>query len=137
MTLWKKILIAMVSIIFFISLLIGVSAFDLTGTVIRDFESEIVELTANNTVEQMNSMFSDGRNIATRMVEETGAHEIAELQDLNEEARRTYEEQLSNDLNDFLELSQMTGGDTFHFINMYLKNGVKAVTAGGGILPSI
>ena len=135
MTLWKKILIAMVSIIFFISLLIGVSAFDLTGTVIRVFESEIVELTANNTVEQMNSMFSDGRNIATRMVEETGAHEIAELQDLNEEARRTYEEQLSNDLNDFLELSQMTGGDTFHFINMYLKNGVKAVTVGGGILP--
>ena len=135
MTLWKKILIAMVSIIFFISLLIGVSAFDLTGTVIRDFESGIVELTAKNTVDQMNTMFSGGRNIATRMVEETGVHEIAELRNLNEEALRTYEEQLSKDLNDFLELSQMTGSDTFHFINMYLKNGVKAVTAGGGILP--
>lgn len=135
MTLWKKILIAMVSIIFFISLLVGVSAFDLTGTVVRNFESEIVELTASNTVGQMLDMFSGARNIVTRMVEETGAHEIAEHTDLSAGDRENYEKVLRNNLIDFLELSQMTGGDTFHFINMYLKNGVKAVTAGESILP--
>ena len=135
MTVWKKILIAMVSIIFFISLLIGVSAFDLTGTVVRNFESEIVELTADNAVEQMRDMFSGARNIVTRMVEETGAHVIAERTDLSADEQAHYEELLRNELIDFLELSQMTGGDTFHFINMYLKNGVRAVTAGDGILP--
>ena len=135
MTLWKKILIAMVSIIFFISLMIGVSAFDLTGTVVHDFESEIVELTADNTVGQMLDLFSGARDIITRMVEETGTHAIAARTGLSAAERAEYERALRGDLIDFLELSQMTGADTFHFINMYLKNGVKAITAGEGVLP--
>ena len=135
MTLWKKILIAMVSIIFFISLMIGVSAFDLTGTVVHDFESEIVELTADNTVGQMLDLFSGARDIITRMVEETGTHAIAARTGLSAAERADYERALRGDLIDFLELSQMTGADTFHFINMYLKNGVKAITAGEGVLP--
>lgn len=125
----------MVTIIFFISLLVGVSAFDLTGTVIRDFESEITQLTASNTVEQMISLFSGARNIMTRMVEETRAHEIAEYSNLSTEDKEYYIDLLNNNLHDFLDLSQLTGADTFHFINMYLKNGVTAVTAGAGVLP--
>jgi len=135
MALWKKILIAMVSIIFFVSLLVGITAFDLTGNVIRNFEREIVELTAGNTASQLQQVFTDARTTLARMVEDTGAHAIAEYQSLEDEQRQNYSVLLESRVKNFLSVSKLTGGDTFHFINMYMENGVEAVTSGADVLP--
>ena len=135
MALWKKILIVMVAIVFSVSLAIGVAAFELTSVVINDFEQEIVQLTAEQSAEQLQTLFAGVRQSLTRMVEDTGAHKIAELTLLTEEERQNYNELLTKRLDNYLAVSALSGGEMLRFINIYMENGVEAITADTALLP--
>jgi len=135
MALWKKILYAIVGIILAVTFFVGVSAFRLSVQIVESFQREITELTASNTVNQMRTYFSDVRDTLTKMVEETDTHAIAEYNDLNEETRIQITNTLESKVESFLDTGRMVGNSTFHFINIYLENGVEAITTNNNSLP--
>lgn len=130
MTLSRKLLIAMVCIIFFVSFVVGIAAFQLAGDVVHQFEENIVELNAKNSTEHLQNVFENARDVLVQMVEHTSVYQILENEYQTEAQYAEQTNLLRAKLNDFFSLSAMAGNEMFSFINIYLKNGISVETSG-------
>lgn len=135
MALRKKILIVMVSLILTISLTLCLVCLEITGSVVSDFEDEIITLTAQKLADQMQNEFSNVKNMLTRMVEDTQVYDAAEAEIESSAERQFYGADLKEEIEHFLEIADHAGNKQLAFVNVYLSNGVTVTTAGNEELP--
>ena len=134
MSLTKKILISMVCVVFSVSIILGIVVYNLAENVVRSFEEEITTLSAKNSVTLLEETFNSARNVLVQAIKETNMYDIASA-DCDAEEQINMERKLSESLHDFLGNSSIYGGTTFSFINVYLANGINAVTTEYDTLP--
>lgn len=135
MALRKKILIVMVSLILVISLTLCLVCLEITGSVVSDFEDEIITLTAQQSAEQMQDEFSNVKNMLARMVEDTQVYDAAEAEIEDLAVCQDYSAELKKNIEYYLETADHAGNKQLAFVNIYLANGVTVTTAGNEELP--
>ncbi len=135
MSLQKKILIAMIAIVFCVSLVSYLSTYNLTNNVVSEFESEIAAMTADHTAQTLKNYLANIRTTLVRMVENVDIQKMSEYQNLTSQQIKEHSDTLQSRTNDFVALSEFVGSNPLEFINIYLKNGITAITANADVFP--
>lgn len=135
MSLKKKIVITMVCIVFSVSLLLGLVIFQQAEGVVNDFEKEIVELNAKNSVVLLQDTFDNVRAVLVQMIDSTRLYELTEKNPETEQEIIQHTRDLSERIRKFLSDSSLYGESSLPFVNIYLKNGINVTTTETEVLP--
>ena len=135
MTLSKKMLIAMVSMIFFVVITISMSSFELLRGVVQSFEENIVFLNAQSATEQLKNCFEKTRNVLAQMVDYTHIYSILDNDDFPGWDCVSAEAHLRKEESEYFSLASMTGNEMLSFANIYLVNGVNVTMTRNQDLP--
>ena len=135
MSLKKKILITMVCIVFSVSLFLGLVTFQQAEGVVNNFEKKIVVLNAQNSVVLVQDVFENVRNLLVKMVDNTDLYALAEAASQDAQATAQQEQALTDSVRAFLSDSSVYGDTSLTFVNIYLENGINALTTEQNLLP--
>ncbi len=135
MSLRKKIVIVMISMVLCVSIVSCLAIYRLTNQVVSEFEGEIATMTADHTAQMLRTYLTNIRTTLARMVENLDIQQLADMQQLTAQEQQMHAEALQGQTSDFVALSKFIGSNPLEFINIYLKNGITATTANTDMFP--